>query len=85
MKMRDSDTELVLITEKLDGTEVDVLVGSVDEAAKEFERLGGKIVVTPFDIAIGRCAVVEDPWKNQLVILDMTKGPLKVDVEGNVR
>jgi hypothetical protein len=33
--------------------------------------------VDPFDIAIGKCAVIENPFGIQLCILDMTKGPLK--------
>lgn len=79
LKMSDSDTELVLVTEKLDGTEVDVLVDSVDDAANEFVRLGGEIDTGPFDIKIGRCSVLKDRWGNRLVILDMTKGPLTTD------
>jgi hypothetical protein len=37
------------------------------------------LVAGPFDIAIGRCAVVADPWNNVLVLLDTTKGLLQVD------
>ena len=84
LKMRDSDTELVLVTELLDRAETDVLVDSADESAREIDRLGGKVIVPPFDISIGRCAVVEDPWENRFVILDMAKGPLKTDEKGNV-
>ncbi len=84
LRMKNSDAELVLVTEKLDGTEVDILVKSADEASKQFEKLGGKIVVPPFDIAIGRCSVIQDPWGNRFVILDMSKGPMKTDKSGNV-
>ena len=79
----ESDTEIVLQTER-DTLEVDMLVDSADEAAVRFERAGGKIIVPPFDIQIGKCAVVQDPWGNQFVLLDMTKGPLKVDEHKNV-
>jgi hypothetical protein len=34
------------------------------------------VVVAPFEITIGRCAVVTDPFGNTLGLLDMTKGPL---------
>ena len=34
--------------------------------------------------AIGKCAVVADPWGNTLVMLDMTKGRLTTDADGNV-
>ena len=84
LKMQESDTELVLVTEENKGTETDILVESVEKSAEEFKRLGGKVVVQPFDIAIGRCAVVEDPWRNRFVILDMSKGMLKTDSQGNV-
>jgi predicted NUDIX family NTP pyrophosphohydrolase len=84
LRMKDSDTELVLVTERLNGNEVDILVDSADKAAKEFKQLGGKIVMSPFDIAIGRCAIVQDPWRNRFVVLDMTKGPLRTDAKGSV-
>ena len=35
-------------------------------------------------IQIGRCVVVRDPWGNELVLLDSSKGLLKTDSEGNV-
>jgi hypothetical protein len=28
--------------------------------------------------------VVEDPWGNRLVLLDMTRGPLRTDAAGHV-
>jgi predicted enzyme related to lactoylglutathione lyase len=28
----------------------------------------------PFDVAIGRCAVLEDPFGNVVCLLDMSKG-----------
>ena len=38
----------------------------------------------PFDIQIGRAVVVEDPWGNQLVLLDTSKGLLLTDADGTV-
>jgi len=38
----------------------------------------------PFDIPIGRCAVVNDPWGNRLVLLDVGKGSLVTDGDGRV-
>lgn len=84
LAMQDSSTELVLVTEEVDRAEVDVLVDSADRAAGEFARLGGRVVTAPFDIAIGRCAIIEDPWRNRFVILDNRDGPLVTDGEGNV-
>jgi predicted enzyme related to lactoylglutathione lyase len=84
LEMGNSDTELVVVAEPLKESEVDILVDSADKVAEHFERLGGKIDVAPFDIAIGRCAVVRDPWGNRFVILDMSKGALKTDDDRNV-
>jgi hypothetical protein len=56
----------------------------VDEAVRHFEEIGGSIVVPPFDIQIGRWAVVRDPWGNTYVLLDITKGLLATDEQGNV-
>jgi predicted enzyme related to lactoylglutathione lyase len=78
-----SETELVIYTEKR-GIEVDLLVDSVDSAAGRWRRSGGTVAVEPFDIPIGRCAVIRDPWGNQLVILDMSKGHFTADADGNV-
>lgn len=82
--MEESDTEIVLMAEN-GGMELDLLVGSVDEAVRDFEKAGGKIAQGPFNISIGRCAVVRDPWDNVLVILDTSKGLLRVDAAGNVQ
>ena len=64
--------------------EVDLLVDSVEDAARRCAEAGGRIVAGPFDIAVGRCAVIADPWSNLLVMLDMSKGRLTTDAEGNV-
>ncbi len=84
LRMDESETEIVLMAEEGRSMEVDILVESTDEAVRDFEKAGGQVVEGPFDIAIGRCAVVKDPWGNVLVILDTSKGLLKVDEEGNV-
>jgi lactoylglutathione lyase len=39
-----------------------------------FFGAGGEPVVAPFDIAIGRCARVRDPFGNELTLLDQSKG-----------
>jgi lactoylglutathione lyase len=63
LRLPDTDAELVLQTEDPD-PEVDILVGDADAAASAFERAGGRVVRGPFDIEVGRCVVVEDPWGN---------------------
>jgi lactoylglutathione lyase len=79
----DDDTEIVLHTEPK-VPEIDLQVRSADAAAVRFEKAGGRVVVPPFDIQIGRCAVVRDPWGNELVLLDTSKGLLATDAKGNV-
>ena len=83
LRLPDTDAELVLQTDR-EGMHVDLLVDSADEAAARVAEVGGRIAVAPFDIAIGRCVVVEDPWGNRLVLLDMSRGPLETDANGNV-
>ena len=83
LRLPESDTELVLQTEE-QRQEVDLLVDSATEAAKAIELAGGKVIVPPFEIQIGRCVVLEDPWGNSLVLLDTSKGLLKTDADGNV-
>ena len=78
-----SDTEIVLVEGKIE-LEVDLLVDSVDITVNDFKQAGGRMVKPPFDIPVGRCAVIEDPWGNRLVILDLSKGLLKTDSDRNV-
>ena len=84
LRLPQDETEIVLHSEERTEPEIDLKVERADMAAKQFEQAGGKIVVPPFDIQIGRCAVVEDPWGNRLVLLDSTKGLLVTDDEGHV-
>lgn len=83
LRLPESEAELVLQTED-QRQEVDLLVDSADEAARFIEQAGGKVIVPPFDIQIGRCVVIEDPWGNPLVLLDTSRGLLKTDTDGNV-
>jgi predicted enzyme related to lactoylglutathione lyase len=62
-------------------TDLDAAVGP---AVERFVAAGGRVVVPPFEIAIGRCAVVADPWGNDLVLLDNSKGRFVIDDAGNV-
>jgi len=83
LRMPGTDAEIVIQTEE-QRQEVDLTVNSTDEAAQRFADAGGALVVPPFDIQIGRCTVVRDPWGNQLVLLDTSKGLLATDKDGNV-
>ncbi len=61
-----------------------IKVASVVEAVERFVDSGGRLVEAPSEIAIGRLAVVADPWNNHLVLLDASKGRLQTDTDGNV-
>lgn len=54
------------------------------EAVDRFVEAGGQLVRRPFDIQIGKYAVVADPFGNVIVLLDMTKGQLITDPDGNI-
>jgi len=81
--MAEGMAEIVIQNERKE-METDIKVDSVIETVKEFEQAGGTIVLGPFDIKIGKCAVVKDPWGNQYVILDSTKGTFITDDIGNI-
>jgi len=83
LRLPETDAELVIQTEE-QRQEIDFLVDSADAAAEMMERAGGSVIVPPFDIQIGRCVVLEDPWGNPLVLLDTSKGLLATDSDGNV-
>ncbi len=83
LRLPDSDAEIVLHTEE-PGQEIDLKVESADAAAARFVEAGGTILMPPFEIQIGRCVVVADPWGNPLVLLDTGKGLLITDDEGNI-
>ena len=77
-----SDTEIVLSTRER--YEPDWLVASADEAAAAVAAAGGRVVTEPFDIPVGRVAVVADPFGNALVLLDLSKGRYVTDATGDV-
>jgi len=83
LRMPDTYAEIVLHTQP-QKPEIDFKVQSADAAAARIAEAGGKVVVPPFDIQIGRCTVVQDPWGNEFVLLDASKGLLITDEEGNV-
>jgi predicted enzyme related to lactoylglutathione lyase len=82
LRTPESTTELVLTTRE--GYEPDWKVASADAAAELFASNGGKVLVEPMDIPIGRLAVVEDPFGNRLVLLDASKGSYDTDESGGV-
>lgn len=63
LRTPESSTEIVLTTRQ--GYEPDWKVASADVAAEVFGANGGRVLVEPADIPIGRLAIVEDPlWQS---------------------
>jgi predicted enzyme related to lactoylglutathione lyase len=83
LRLPGGETELVLTAAQPD-PEVDFLVGSVESAVAEITAAGGTVVTPPFDIPVGRVAVVADPFGNRLCILDLSKGRYETDADGMV-
>ena len=83
LRLPDTDAEIVLQTER-PGVEINLLVDSVDAATARIVEAGGAVVVPSFEIQIGRCVVVQDPWGTQLILLDTSKGLLATDADGNI-
>ena len=82
IELPDGDSELVLTTEH--GYEPNWLVESVDDAVEVFRSNEGQVIAEPFDIPVGRLAVVVDPFGNALVLIDLTKGTYTTDATGEV-
>lgn len=82
--MPESDAEIVLHDhpEIPRACNVHYLVDDVIAAVAMLQRQGCKVIATPFDVRIGRCAILSDPFGNLLNLLDMTKGPLKNELKG---
>lgn len=82
LQLPESDTEIVLTT-RLDYVP-NWLVSSADDAANAFQAVGGRMVTAPFDVPVGRVAVVADPFDNILVLIDLSKGTYTTDEDGSV-
>ena len=82
LRLPDSDTEIVLSTGMAYAP--NWLVASADEAAEVFAASGGRVVTAPFDIPVGRVAVVCDAFDNVLVLVDLSVGRYTTDDTGSV-
>jgi predicted enzyme related to lactoylglutathione lyase len=83
LRLPGGGTELVLQTGRSEPG-VDFLVDSVPEAVGAVRDAGGTVLVEPFDIPVGRVAVVADPFGNPLSILDLSKGRYLTGPDGTV-
>jgi lactoylglutathione lyase len=76
MGMPETDAEIVLhnsagIPHKV---EVHYLVDDVVAAVKTYAEKGCRVLVQPFEVLIGKCAVIEDPFRTTICLLDLTSG-----------
>jgi predicted enzyme related to lactoylglutathione lyase len=72
----ESDAEIVLHRDPNipSSVEVHYLVDDVVVSVAQHAAQGCQILVAPFDITIGKCALIRDPFGMRLCILDTTKG-----------
>src|ERR1700749_1029366 len=76
LKLAESDTEIVLHSDPNIPSSIEVyyLVRDVIDEVKSYPEKGCELIVAPFYIRIGKCAVIKDPFGARLCILAMTKG-----------
>ncbi|MEV6267167.1 VOC family protein [Kribbella sp. NPDC051936] len=77
LELPDGNSELVL-TERL-SYEPNWLVEDVPAAVATFTAAGGTVTSPPADIPVGRVAVVQDPFGNALVLVDLSRGLYAAD------
>jgi predicted enzyme related to lactoylglutathione lyase len=72
----ESDAEIVLHSDPNipSSVEVHYLVDDVVAAVAHYAAEGCAVLVAPFDITVGKCAVIRDPFGTRICILDLTKG-----------
>jgi predicted enzyme related to lactoylglutathione lyase len=75
LAMSDTDAEIVVHTMDLPRDRgVHFLVDDVPAAVAELVGNGSRVIEEPFEISIGRCAVLADPFGNALCVLDLSNG-----------
>src|SRR4051812_2860890 len=72
LRLPGSATEIVLTLHE--PYEPAWLVSSAEQAAAVIAEAGGRVVEAPRDIPVGKAVVVQDPFGNRLVLLDLRKG-----------
>ena len=76
MGLPESDAEIVLHNHAGIPLKVEVhyLVDDVAAAVKTYAEKGCRVVVQPFEVLIGKCAVIEDPFQTTICLLDLASG-----------
>lgn len=75
MSLPDTDAEVVLHTMDLPVDQsVHYLVDDVFDAVAMAQQAGCFVRRAPFEVAIGMCAVLEDPYGNAVCLIDLSKG-----------
>jgi predicted enzyme related to lactoylglutathione lyase len=75
MGLPETDAEVVLHTMDLPRElGVQYLVDDVVASVSSWREAGFEVRKEPFEIAVGWCAVLEDPFGNPVCILDLSKG-----------
>jgi len=71
----ETDAEVVLHTMDLPASwGVHYLVDDVRAAVRSWHQEGRPVLREPFEIAVGWCAALADPFGNPVCILDLSKG-----------
>jgi len=82
LELPHGDSELVLTTTSQ--YEPNWLVDDVPTAIASITNHGGTVVTGPLDIPVGRVAVVQDPFGNLLVLVDLSKGLYTTTPDGTI-
>jgi predicted enzyme related to lactoylglutathione lyase len=76
MRLPETDAEIVLHNNSQIPNKVEVhyLVNDVIAAVKHYSEKGCSVLVPPFDVLIGKCAVIKDPFETTVCLLDLSSG-----------
>ena len=76
LRFPEGDSEIVLhnIADIPARVDVTYLVDDVAAALVGLQSEGCTVLEGPFDVTIGKCAVITDPFGTPLTLIDMTKG-----------
>jgi predicted enzyme related to lactoylglutathione lyase len=76
MALPETNAEIVLHNNAAIPNKVEVhyLVDNVVAAVKYYAENGCRVLAPPFDVLIGKCAVIQDPFDTTICLLDLTSG-----------